>query len=86
MNKINCWNLQLYIQDRYDKCALSGYKCFSPWSLWKNSPFDKDKSLLTCRYVFDEKKNFHGKNAKNEGKPEGFERGVGAIDETAATT
>ena len=36
--------------------------------------------------LIDEKKIFHGKNAKNEGKPEGFERGVGVLHETAAMT
>ena len=36
--------------------------------------------------LIDEKKIFHGKNAKNEGNPKGFERGVGVIDVTAATT
>ena len=39
---------------------------------------------MNCELI-DEKKNSHGKNAKNEGEPEGFERGVGVIDETAAT-
>ena len=36
--------------------------------------------------LIDAKKIFPGKIATNEGKPEGFERGVGVIDVTAATT